>query len=74
MKVGNRSATDIGNFHVLPWKIPLTFMEVNLTSNKFHGNLHGSTSASTDFHGNKLTFMELAWKFLYGSWWKLPWK
>ena len=33
---------DNGNFHVLPWKAPLTSLEVNLLSPTSIENFHGS--------------------------------
>ena len=45
------TSTDSRQFHVFPWKLPLTSMEVNLlpptsmlrwTSIYFHGSFHGS--------------------------------
>ena len=57
-------STDSGNFHVFPWKLPLTSMEVNLLQPNFMeasmettilstASMEGSMEVSGNFHGRR---------------------
>ena len=64
------TSTDCGNFHVLPWKLPLTSMGINVfppVSMEISMDVYPMPPKlvwkQSSFHGSKITSVEIPGKF-----------
>ena len=66
---GASTSTVSENFHILPWKLPITSMEVNVLptySMEVGGSFHGSKFTSMKAEENLLPW-EISWKWVETS-------